>query len=181
MVTQSSDVDPAGYTYHGPTWRDVAGAGTIRASIAEERLRVHQQLASRWVRIANPLAWATAAVAALSGVTVIIDSGPPAVALSILTAILAATSVALDPADKARSQQAAAQSYHRLRRRIENFVAFDVSDWARSPSAEQLKEARAKLDEFDDAIQAAEEAAPAAFKGSGLPPLPSGWDPNRGR
>lgn len=161
----------------GARWEDVARLVDTRTVLCQERLLAHDRMASRWRTVATPLAWLTAVSAALSGLTVIADIAVLAVILSIATAVLAASNAALNPSETARDHRTAALGYQRLRLKLDDIVSFEIKDWATFPTAEEVKQMRARLKEVDDAIESIAEASPPIRgRAFGLPLAPEWFD-----
>lgn len=130
------------------------------------RARRHDGASLRWRTIAGPLAWLAAVFAALSGLSVVTDNQDYAQALSVATAVIAATNAAVNPAEIARRHRAASLAYVHLANKVSDMQFFEVgAGWGdrgkkSAVPAEQLRSSRERLNRFDEEKQALDEGAP---------------------
>jgi hypothetical protein len=149
-------------TWRGTTWEAIAYRLRERAAATEAQALQHDKYATRWRRIVAPFAWLTAALAALSGLSIVSTNETAALAFSIATALVAATNAAVDPAGTERAHRAAALAYDRLRRKLDDFAYFNVQDYELVLPADEVKKMRDQIGEFDEAFRQIADAAPGA-------------------
>ena len=140
----------------GVTWGAVKERAEERITLCVQRVAQHDTSAYRWRRVAEPLAWLTALLAALSGISVVADNLEVATVLAILTAFAAATNAALSPGETARKHRGSALAYDKVRLKVEDFAFFDLgSHGADEPIPdEDLEGVRDTLRGFDEEINA---------------------------
>jgi hypothetical protein len=159
---QRYEPNPAAVVWQreGTTWGDVSQRLFTRRQLCEQRQTLHDQRAERWTRIATPLAWLTAVLAAVSGLSIVADYSVAAVILSIATAFVAATNAALNPADAARSNKAAATAYGKLGREIDDYAYFEIRTLENLIPEDRLETVRESLTKMEDELSAIEESHP---------------------
>ena len=109
---------------------------------------------SRWRRTAIALAWFTAVLAAVSGITAITSNEQIAIGLALATALAAATNAALNPADVARRHRTAALALRRLSNRLVDILFFQLQDNKGPIPAAELKQIRKELTNMDAEVLA---------------------------
>jgi len=144
--------------WQGLTWASLADRVYKRVKICERGALEHHKKTKAWQRWATPLAWLTAVLAAISGVTVVAEQEMASTIFSLLTAALAGTNAALNPTETARKHKVAANSYGRLGRKLEDFAYFEAeADNELVPPAKR-EELRERLRELEDELAGIEES-----------------------
>jgi hypothetical protein len=156
----SINFEPA--VHPGVTWGALSERAAERIQLCVKRRGDHDTSAHRWRRAADPLAWLTAVLAALSGITVVSDNLAVAPWLAVATALVAATNAALGPAETARKHRASALVYDKIRLKVEDFDFFELQSQNGSESVpeERRAEIRDALRAFDEEINTTAEASP---------------------
>ncbi len=144
----------------GITWKALSERAGQRATVSLLRAQEHELAAQRWRRMADPLAWLTAVLAAISGLAVVASNESLATAFAIATAIAAATNAALSPAETARKHRGAALAYERICRKLEDFQLFDLKEADTPVPDEDLTRLREVFRKFDEEANAIAEASP---------------------
>jgi hypothetical protein len=129
-----------------------------RRDLAQRRARIHGRRALWWQRAATPLAFVTAILAALSGLSIVSDSHRLAVGFGIATAVVAAINLALQPGETAKSHRAAAIGYERLARDIDDFWTFEGGEGVLAPA--DAERVRKRLKAFDAQLEGIEQSHP---------------------
>ena len=149
-----------------PKWEWAVDRVRQRRDLCDQRAGAHDEIAVFWQRWAAPLAWATAVLAALSALSVVANATWPAMALSILTAIAAATVAAFQPSDAAKWHRAAATAYERLARKLDDVEALDLGDSKLQIPPEKIDPIRAEIAKLEDELNSIELSHPpvSSFK-----------------
>jgi hypothetical protein len=143
-----------------PKWEWAASRVRQRRDLCDQRGRAHDEKAVFWQRWAAPLAWITAVLAALSALLVVANVGLPAMALSILTAIAAATVAAFQPSEAAKSHHAAATAYERLARKLDDVEALDLGDCKLQIPQEKIVPIRTEIAKLEEELHSIEQSHP---------------------
>ena len=148
----SAEFKPA--VHPGVTWGAVTTRAQERIALCVQRVAQHDTNAYRWRRVAEPLAWLTALLAALSGISVVADTLEVATVLAIVTAFAAATNAALSPGETTRKHRGSALAYDKLRLKVEDYAFFDLGshDAGEPIPDEDLEGVRDTLRGFDEEI-----------------------------
>jgi hypothetical protein len=149
-------------TWHGTNWAAIAARLQERSEAAKGQARQHDSSASIWRRFVKPLAWLTALLAGLSGLSVVSANDTASVGLAIATAIVASTNAALDPSATERSHRTAAYAYDRLRRRVDDYAFLTIGEYEAKVPPDELTKVVGQLKEFDDEFNRISDAAPGA-------------------
>jgi hypothetical protein len=155
-----SQPDHGNYEYlawKGLTYGAMANRVLERANLCRSRAARHSVSASAWYRWATPLAWLTAVLAAVSGVTVVADYNVAAVILSLATAVVAGTNAALKPAETAQKHRDAENDYERMALDLDDFAYFETEANDKLVPLDRRKELREQIRAFDDGIRAIEQ------------------------
>jgi hypothetical protein len=149
-----------------PKWEWAASRVRQRRDLCDQRARAHDQKAVFWQKWAAPLAWVTAVLAALSALLVVANVGLPAMALTILTAIAAATVAAFQPSEAAKSHHAAATAYERLARKLDDVEALDLGDCKLHIPPEKIGTIRTEIAGLEEELNSIELSHPpvSSFK-----------------
>jgi hypothetical protein len=143
-----------------PKWEWAANRVRQRRELCDRRAQAHDQKAVFWQKWAAPLAWATAVLAALSALLVVANVGLPAMAVSILTAIAAATVAAFQPSEAAKSHHAAATAYERLARKLDDVEALDLGDCSLFIPQEKIVPIRTEIAKLEEEFNSIELSHP---------------------
>jgi hypothetical protein len=156
-----------------PKWEWPASRIRQRRDLCDQRAQAHDTKAVFWQQLAAPLAWATAVLAALTGLSVVANLGLAAKILAILTAIIAATIAAFQPAEAAKSHRAAATAYERLARKLDDVDALLLGDWKQQIPSEQIEPIRTEITKLEDELNSIELSHPpiSSFKRHAYPYL----------
>lgn len=154
-----------------PKWEWAANRVRQRRDLCDQRARAHDEKAVFWQKWAAPLAWATAVLGALSALLVVANVGVMAMALSILTAIAAATVAAFQPSEAAKSHHAAATAYERLARKLDDVEALHLGDCKLHIPPEKIDPIRTEIARLEEELNSIELSHPpvSSFKQSKEP------------
>jgi hypothetical protein len=154
-----------------PKWEWPAGRIRQRRDLCDQRAQAHDAKAVFWQRLAGPLAWATAVLAALTALAVVANLSVVAKVLSVLTAILAATIAAFQPSEAAKAHRAAATAYERLVRKLDDVDALLLGDWKQQIPTEQIEPIRTEITKLEDELNSIELSHPpiSSFKRHAYP------------
>ncbi len=149
-----------------PKWEWAASRVRLRRELCDQRARAHDAKAVFWQRWAAPLAWVTAVLAALSALLVVANVTLPAMVLSILAAIAAATVAAFQPSEAAKSHRAAATAYERLARKLDDVEALDLGDCKLHIPPEKIGAIRTEVAKLEEELNSIEQSHPpvSSFK-----------------
>jgi hypothetical protein len=149
-----------------PKWEWATTRVRQRRDLCDQRARAHDEKAVFWQKWAAPLAWVTAVLAALSALLVVANVSLPAMALSILTAIAAATVAAFQPSEAAKSHHAAATAYERLARKLDDVEALDLGDCKLHIPPEKIDSIRTEIARLEEELNSIELSHPpvSSFK-----------------
>jgi hypothetical protein len=154
-----------------PKWEWAASRVRQRRDLCDQRARAHDEKAVFWQKWAAPLAWVTAVLAAVSALLVVANVGLPAMALSVLTAIAAATVAAFQPSEAAKSHHAAATAYERLARKLDDVEALHLGDCKLHIPPEKIDPIRTEIAKLEEELNSIELSHPpvSSFKQSKEP------------
>jgi plasmid stabilization system protein ParE len=143
-----------------PKWEWATSRIRQRRELCDQRAQAHDARAVFWQQWSAPLAWITAVFAALSAVAVVANIPLAATALSILTAIIAATVAAFQPSEAAKSHRAAATAYERLARKLDDVEALDLGDGKQQIPPEKIEPVRTEITKLDEELNSIELSHP---------------------
>jgi hypothetical protein len=109
----------------------------------------HRTGERRWRLTAGILAWLTAVLAAVSGITAVTSNEQIATGLALLTALAAATNAAVNPADIARKRRTAALVYGRHGLRLSDIWFFELGTSRGEVPIDEVRRIRAELTKMD--------------------------------
>jgi hypothetical protein len=143
-----------------PKWEWAASRVRQRRDLCDQRARAHDAKAVFWQKLAAPLAWGTAVLAALSALAVVADVSLAAMVLSILAGIAASTAAAFRPSDIAKSHRAAATAYERLARKLDDVEALDLGDCKEQIPVEKIDPVRTEMAKLEEELNSIELSHP---------------------
>ena len=143
-----------------PKWEWATSRIHQRRDLCDQRALAHDARAVFWQKWAAPLTWLTAVLAALTGLAVVANMNFAATTLSILTAIVAATVAAFQPAEAAKSHRAAATAYERLARKLDDVEALDLGDGKQQIPPEKIDPVRTEIAKLEEELNAIELSHP---------------------
>jgi hypothetical protein len=151
------DLEAPEVQWRGLTWEGIASRIMERVNISQAKRASHAKSARRWQMVAGPLAWLTAVLAGLSGVSVLAETDI-AVVLSIATALVAGTNAALSPAEQAKKHSARGNSYERMTRKFDDLAWFETEAHGELVPVDKRDELRQQLQDLDDEMSEIEAA-----------------------
>jgi hypothetical protein len=143
-----------------PKWDWATARIHQRRELCDQRALAHDTRAVFWQRWAAPLTWLTAVLAALTSLAIVAGINLTAVALSILTAVIAATVAAFQPAEAAKSHRAAATAYERLARKLDDVEALDLGEGKQQIPPEKIDSIRREISSLEEELNAIELSHP---------------------
>lgn len=143
-----------------PKWEWATTRIRQRRELCDQRALAHDARAVFWQRWTAPLAWLTAVLAALTGLSVAAGMSFAATALSIVTALLAATVAAFQPGEAAKSHRAAATAYERLARKLDDVEALDLGEGKQHIPPDKVDSIRAEISKLEEELNAIELSHP---------------------
>lgn len=143
-----------------PKWEWATTRIRQRRELCDQRAIAHDARAVFWQRWAAPLTWLTAVLAALTGVSVVANMTFTATALSIVTAVVAATVAAFQPSESAKSHRAAATAYERLARKLDDAEALDLGEGKQQIPADKIEAIRMEIARLEEELNAIELSHP---------------------
>src|SRR4030095_888924 len=149
-----------------PKWEWASSRVRPRRDLCDHRARAHDATAVFWQKLAAPLAWGTAILAALSALSVVANVSLLAMVLSILAAIAASTVAAFQPSGIAKSHRAAATAYERLARKLDDVEALDLGDCKEEKPVEKIEAVRSGIAKLEEELNSIELSHPpvSSFK-----------------
>ena len=148
--------EPGSDRWIGLTYGAMADRVYARVEVCRRKATEHAKAVKRWGAVALPLTWATAVLAALSGLTVIAEQQTAAVFLSIATAVIASTNAALNPAATARLHKLILIAFEQMERKFEDFTYFHTEAEHELVPAERRKELLQQIQTLEDELSAIE-------------------------
>jgi SMODS and SLOG-associating 2TM effector domain len=143
-----------------PKWEWATTRIRQRRELCDQRALAHDARAVFWQRWAAPLTWLTAVLAALTGLSVVAGMTLTATVLSILTAVVAATVAAFQPAEAAKSHRAAATAYERLARKLDDVEALDLGEGKQQIPPDKIDSVRTEISKLEEELNAIELSHP---------------------
>jgi hypothetical protein len=159
----STAIGPSGFGSDGaphPKWDWATTRIHQRRELCDQRALAHDTRAVFWQRWAAPLTWLTAVLAALTSLAVVAGMNYTATALSILTAVVAATVAAFQPAEAAKSHRAAATAYERLARKLDDVEALDLGEGKQQIPPDKIDSIRREVSKLEEELNAIELSHP---------------------
>jgi hypothetical protein len=151
---------PTGDGAPHPKWEWATTRIRQRRELCDQRALAHDARAVFWQRWAAPLTWLTAVLAAMTSLSVVANLSFAATALSIVTAVVAATVAAFQPSESAKSHRAAATAYERLARKLDDAEALDFGEGKQQIPADKIEAIRTEIARLEEELNAIELSHP---------------------